>query len=421
MGMWGASAGRFPPISWDPMDNGREGVGLDPTMDLLARHVLEFETRLGPGGSVRAFFSPGRVNLMGAHLDYNGGLVMPTAIDRGTFLALRARPDRRVRLLSTLGGDCVEFELDDLPPKRVGQWFDYPVGVLQALGGSARSRGMGFDVLFGGNLPVAAGLSSSASINVGLAMALDGLWGLDRGPEGVVRTALEAERSYVGVQCGIMDPYAVGLAKPGHLLCLDCSDASYEHLPFDSERLVIAVADTGVRRELAQSAFNERVEQCARAFGILGPLCPGAEVLCDVPLEVLDGVEGDLDPVLGRRARHVIEETERTKRARLGLREGRVDELGRGMFAAHRSLRDLYEVSVPELDTLVSVAESTEGVLGSRLTGAGFGGCAVFLLERDAAPELEARLRSTFGGHYGREPEIHLFGGDPGPREVSLA
>jgi galactokinase len=393
--------------------------------EALARHASAFESLFGEGGRPRLFFAPGRVNLMGAHLDYNGGPVIPTAIDRGTFVALRARSDRAVRFASTLGGEAFELDLRALPRAKSGRWFDYPVGVLIEMLALHRARGsdasgLGLDVLYGGNLPVGAGLSSSASICVGTALALDHHWHLGSTPEERVEVALRAERGWVGVQCGIMDPNAVGLAREGQLLWLDCKDASRAYLPLDASRYAIAVADTLVRRELAQSAFNERVGQCRAAYEALRPHVPGASCLRDVPLEVFEERRAGLDPLIARRAEHVLHETARTFAARAALLRDDPRGFGAEMVRAHHSLRDLFEVSVPELDHLVESALDCEGVLGSRLTGAGFGGCTVILLERGAESELRGRLAESFERRFGHPPVVELYGGDSGPREVAL-
>lgn len=389
----------------------------------LALHCRAFRERLGPGAGLRLFFSPGRVNLMGAHLDYNGGPVMPTAIDRGTFIAARPRTDERIVLASTLDGQRLEFDLGHIANERSGRWFDYPIGVLieileLATDARASVPRCGLEILFGGNLPVGAGLSSSASICVGFALCLDQCWNLGRSRMDLVHAALRAERKFVGVQCGIMDPYAVGLARENCLLWLDCKDASLEYLPLDSQRFSIAVADTGVRRALAQGAFNLRVRQCEEAFAGLRPHQEGATCLRDIRLDVFESHRRELDPVVARRADHVIHEVARTFAARDALARNDPAGLGVEMVRAHESLRDLFEVSVPELDQLVASATTCDGVLGARLTGAGFGGCAVVLLRKGAEAELSRRLEEDFSRRFGAAPAVDFFGGDSGPREL---
>jgi len=398
-----------------PLDEERHATALH-------EHGQAFETSFRAGGPHRLFFAPGRVNLMGAHLDYNGGPVMPTAIDRGTFLAVRERADRRIVFASLRESGRQSFSLDELPDVRTGSWADYPLGVLRSTLArwrlSGRGEPCGIEILFGGNLPVGAGLSSSASICVGTAAALDAVWELGEDPLERVASALEAEREFVGVQCGIMDPYAVGLAKPGHLLWLDCKDRSWEHLPLDFSRLALAVADTGVRRELAEGAFNERVSECARAFELLRAHAPGSTCLRDVPPAVLEEHRSSLPPAVALRADHVLREVERTFDARAALLAGNPAGFGSAMTEAHASLRESFEVSCAELDRLVEDATSVPGVLGSRLTGAGFGGCSVILLERGAEDALRSALDVGFRRAFGRTPKLELFHGDRGPREV---
>jgi galactokinase len=403
-----------------PQRPAAESAAADGHERALAAHAERFEETFGPAReAVRLFYAPGRVNLMGAHLDYNGGPVMPMAVDRGTYVAVRTRPDERLRLRSTREEGQLLCELAR-PPARSGRWHDYPNGVLRALWADG-ARGPGLDVLFGGDLPIGAGLSSSASICIAFALAVDRVWGLGTGARRRVQVALEAEREFVGVQCGIMDPYAIGMARPDHLLWLDCKDQTSEHLPLDSREVLLAVADTGVRRALASSAFNERVQEAAAAFGALVAMAePGAAFAClrDVPRTHLEAHAAHMPPILVRRARHVVDEVERTFRARDRLRAGDVAGFGALMFEAHASMRELYEVSVPELDVLVEAAAEEPAVFGARLTGAGFGGCVAILLRRGEERDALTRIGARFAERFGRAPAIEVFGSDPGPREV---
>lgn len=387
------------------------------TADLPALHQEAFEAAFGAGGSVRLFFAPGRVNLMGAHLDYSGGPVMPMAIDRGTCVALRPRKDRRLVLRSTSEPGEYRIDLDAPPRQALGAWVDYPLGVALELFRES-PRAVGLELLFGGNLPVGAGLSSSASICVATAFALDRAWGLELTPFARVEAALRAERQFVGVHCGIMDPYSIGLARHGHLLWLDCKDATIEHLPLDATAVRIAVADSGVRRELAEGAFNQRVAEARAAFEALRRFVPGATCLRDVPRATFEARAAELEPPLRARAHHVVHEVERTFAARAALLAGDLASFGRAMFATHASLREHYEVSVPELDCLVAAAESESGVLGARLTGAGFGGCVVILLRAGSEGRVAAGVSAAFERAFRRPARIEVFAGDPGPREI---
>lgn len=398
-------------------DSALEG-GLEAS---LAAHRTAFRAAFGPAMKVLSFFSPGRVNLFGGHLDYNGGPVIPTAVDRGTFLCLGPRRDGRIRLISTFGDKAFEGDVGALPETRQGAWFDYPLGVIRELHKTSahgeRLQG-GFDLLFGGNLPVGAGLSSSASICVGTAFALDHAFELGLDPVDRVSAALASERGFVGVQCGIMDPYAVGFARPRRVLWLDCKDRSFEHLPLNVDRLSIGVVDTGVQRALARGEFNQRVAECKAAFETLQPFAPGSEVLRDVSREVLDAHLDELSATVAKRATHVIEEVERTFQAREALLVDDFAKLGTLMTATHRSFQTLYECSCEELDVLVDAATATEGVFGARLTGAGFGGCIVMLVDADATEQATASVQAAFEKRYGRTPPVAFFQGDEGPRRI---
>lgn len=390
----------------------------DPALaHALAAHKEQFAARFGDARGVRLFFSPGRVNLMGAHLDYNGGPVMPATIDRGTFLALRPRAARSVHFASTVEPGELAADLDDLPRTPRAQWTDYPLGVLLRVLERARPE-HGLQVLFGGNLPIGAGLSSSASICVGLAFALERVWGLEGSLADCIDAALWGEREFVGVRCGIMDPYAVAHGRAGHLLWLDCKDASIDHVPLPAERLLVAVADSGVRRGLAQGAFNQRVSECAQAFELLRPFAAGAECLRDVSREVVREHADRLPETLQRRARHVVSEVARTFDARDALRRGDLERFGAQVSAAHASLRELFEVSIPELDVLVDAAQEWPGVLGARLTGAGFGGCVAVVLRREAREGFQEHVERAFQARFRRRPTVEFFVTGGGPREL---
>lgn len=397
----------------------------------LAGELLRaFAERFGPGPKPRLFFAPGRVNLMGAHLDYNGGPVMPTAIDRGTFIAARSAAAGRVRLESLLEAARFEGRLPTgaaaegsaWPSAASGRWFDYPLGVLRQSQSAGQLDG-GVELLFGGNLPIGAGLSSSASICVGTALAVEALAGpaaAGGGPERWVEQALEAERGFVGVRCGIMDPNAVARSRAGHLLWLDCLDGSLEHLPFPGAEVAIGICDSGVRRDLAAGAFNQRVAEAQALLRLLEPDERRARCLRQVPSERFEAERDRIDALLARRGSHVFSELARTFRARELLGAGRLAEFGGLLTSTHESLRVNYEVSTPELDLLVELAVAQPGVWGSRLTGAGFGGCTVLLGAPGGEAEIGAAIAAGFAARFGRQPGVRFYRGDAGPRELLL-
>lgn len=395
-----------------------------------------FAARFGPGAPLRLFFAPGRVNLMGAHLDYNGGAVMPTAIDRGTFIAARPAPGGRVRLASTLEQATFEGRLPAAtsapgrtaagqpgwPERPAGAWFDYPLGVLREAHQAGQLRD-GLDLLFGGNLPIGAGLSSSASICVGTALTVEALLGAPPAGGGArhwVAQALAAERGFVGVRCGIMDPFAVALSRQDHLLWLDCLDESLEHLPLRSNAVSIGICDSGQRRDLAAGAFNQRVAEAQALLRLLEPDQTRARFLRQVPAERFHERAAGLPAELRRRGEHIFGELARVWRARELLQNGQLPAFGALLTNTHASLRDLYEVSTPELDCLVELAVSQPGVWGSRLTGAGFGGCTVMLVTPGHEDAVAEAIRPGFAARFGREPGLRFYRGDPGPRELLL-
>lgn len=391
------------------------------TLAVELEHTLT--EAFGPGGELRRFFAPGRVNLMGAHLDYNGGPVMPMPVDRGTVVVGRTTGTGRVRLVSTR--EAGTFDARALPDAPAGRWYDYPVGVVRQLA-ERWPAGVGLDLAFGGDLPIGAGLSSSASICIATALAADLLLGgtqaTDADAEADARRvarALEAEREFVGVQCGIMDPFAVGFGRPGHLLWLECRTRRFEHVPLDPERYLVGVIDSGVRRELAAGAFNRRVAQCAEVLEALQRDAPELEWLCDAPRADFEALALSLSREAAARGRHVFDELERTLEARRALVAGDAAGFGAAMTRSHASLRDLFEVSTPELDELVDAATAVPGVLGSRLTGAGFGGCTVVLLERDARAALVAAVNDRYRTRFGRDATVEFFAGGDGPHEFT--
>lgn len=394
---------------------GRGRTGLEEFLALARSGLTD---AFGPGPAPRVFFAPGRVNLIGAHVDYNGGPVLPLAIDRGTWALVRPSAEPELALASARGGPRVRWPLKELPDRPRGAWFDYALGVARQLVQHLEGAPSGLELWFASDLPIGAGLSSSASLCVASALACAALWGLDLEPGALARAAWYAERDFVGVPCGPMDPFAIGLARAGSVLWLECAEDRHEHVPVDPTAFSLLVVDSGVRRELARSAYAQRVAECGRAFEVLRRHQKGASCLAQIEPGTLERAAGELEEVLRRRARHVVEEVARTRAARVAIEAGRFAELGALMLATHESLRELYEVSCEELDFIVEAARELDGVHGARLTGAGFGGCVAVLLrpgvERAVGPELRARFAERFG----RVPEVESYRCGPGPREL---
>jgi galactokinase len=338
--------------------------------------------------------APGRVNLIGEHTDYNDGFVLPAAIDRFVAFAGRRRADRLVRIHSTDFQDSTEFSLDAIEKDCAHRWSNYLRGVSKFLETDGH-RLPGADIVFGGNVPRESGLSSSAAVEVGTTVFWRRLTGLTLDPVYVAKLSRRAENEFVGVPCGIMDQFISALGKKDHALFLDCRDLTYRHVPLRGD-VKIVVCNTGVKRALAQSEYEVRLQQCRESVARLRENGLGANSLRDVTSADLEKRRSVLTDVLFRRARHVVTENERTSEAVRVLESGAIERFGELMNASHASLRDDYEVSCKELDTLVELAWKQPGVLGARMTGAGFGGCTVNLVRAEAA---EAFARAVAEGY----------------------
>ncbi len=377
----------------------------------MAAQVLELLSTLGAGSEPVVAFAPGRVNLIGAHVDYNLGPVLPIGLNRGTFVAVRARDDDRVRLLSANEGDGGEEELS--ASSRPRGWAAYPIGMARSL--VARGHALpGFDVAVAGDLPVGAGLSSSASLLVACGRALNDRFGLGLDDLGIARAAFEAETRYVGIACGLMDPMACALATPERALYLDCRDGTFIHVPLDRNHLDVMVVDSGTRRSLKDSRFNERVDECRRAVRGLREIGIPVDSLRDATQDQLESVRDRMDATLFRRAWHVVTEIERVLAFKAALARGDVEECGRLITRTHASLREHYEASSEALDFLVDAVVSQDGVLGARLTGAGWGGCVLVLTEAGASEDLGARVGPAYRARFGRDAQFHRVAGANG-------
>lgn len=355
------------------------------------------------------FFAPGRANLLGAHMDYNGGVVMPVGLSRGTMMAVRPRTDGRIRLCSAqFPGEVVELGISELKLRRTSSWSAYAEGAIY-FAYQAWGEGLGLDAAFCADLPMESGLSSSASIECVVVYAIARLLGVDPDPDEVIRLAHQAENEYVGVRCGILDQAAITLARENSTLLLDCLELTREYLPMPSDQIEIAVVDSGVQRQLGATAFNQRVVECTNALAGLQVDLPGLTCLRDLSRSQFEERRDVLSPVLQRRVEHVISEVERTTKGAAGLRCGDLAGFGACITGAHFSLRDNYEVSTPELDCLVETAISLEGCHGARLTGAGFGGCIVAIVNPAVREEFTHKVPAAYRKSTGRETEVMWF------------
>ncbi|MCP4092770.1 MAG: galactokinase [Planctomycetes bacterium] len=367
-----------------------------------------------------AFFAPGRANLMGAHMDYNGGVVMPVALSKGTYALAGLRQDGMLRLESMqFPGEVVEVPLAELKPGRTDGWSSYVEGGLW-IAMQRWGQLPGLDLILNADLPMAKGLSSSASVECVGVLLVAKLLGIKADVDEMIHLAHGAETQYVGVRCGILDQTAIFLGEANSILRFDCLELSREHMPLDSAEASIAICDTGVARELASSAFNQRVAECTRALTIFQEQIPGVTCLRDVSHEEFERHIDLLAPALARRAQHVIDEVQRTREGSAALRRGEVAGFGAQMTAAHVSLRDLYEVSSPELDAMVEASVEVDGCYGSRLTGAGFGGCTAALVHPAAQAEFEKHVTQRYAEVTGRTTNIQWFAPAGGPVEIEV-
>jgi galactokinase len=364
------------------------------------------------GGPVTVVSAPGRANLVGGHTDYNEGFVLPVAIDRRAVAAVRPREDGSVGVHSASLGDTVEFSLDGLEPST--GWSDYVKGVVDQLQERGYDLG-GAAIAVTGDVPLGAGLSSSAAFEVavagGLGVAVDGSF-----PDDLVDLCWAAENEFVGVDCGVMDQYTAVHGEPSGALFLDCRSVTHEtiRVPFE---LTMVATDTNVQHDLAESAYNERVATCERAVELLdGALDQEVAALRDVGVDAFEAHADALPETVRRRARHVVNENERVHEAAAALRDGDLAGVGELLEASHASLRDDYGVSVQELDAVVEVAGEHDGVYGSRMTGAGFGGSVLSLVRPDDVTSVAAAIRGGYRDRTGVDPDIYVCTSDGGVR-----
>lgn len=362
--------------------------------------------------------SPGRVNLIGEHTDYNEGFVMPGATDKAVVFAVAPRADGLCHLVSRDFDQEFRCELGRFHRSPL-RWPDYLLGVLDQFVKAGHRIG-GLNCVFGGDIPIGAGMSSSAAIEGGLAYAVNALFDLRLDGLTLVKLAQQAEHEFVGVRCGIMDQFINIFGRARSVLKLDCRSLGYEHIPFERDDLRIVVSDTMVRRELASSEYNVRRGQCEAGVNALKGHEPGLRSLRDVGLDLLREHRAELDPVVYRRCEYVVRENIRVAEAGAALARNDLVVVGGLMNLSHAGLRDDYEVSSPELNALVEAARRVPGVLGARMMGAGFGGCTISLVEADAVPEFEARVVRDYEAETGKAPKVHVIRIEAGTHAVDL-
>ncbi len=375
----------------------------DPVRTLISK----LEEAFGEGECF-VVSAPGRVNLVGEHTDYTGGFVLPIAIDRCVRMACRPTGTEKLQLVSLDFDEESSFSLEELKRSSDQPWTNYVRGVAWSLKQAGYSL-TGFQGVLEGDIPIGAGLSSSAALEVASALAFCEASGLEIARRELALICQRAENDFVGMRCGIMDQYVCLFAKSRHALFLDCASLEHELVPFDASAVKLVVCDTGVKHELAATAYNQRRSEAEEALEILKGAYPGAEGYRNLTTEQVQRFKVQLGDVLYRRARHIVSENERVRAAVSALKAGDYELLGRLFSGSHASLRDDYEVSCEELDLLVELADSCDGVLGSRMTGGGFGGCTIGLVESAAIEGFEKRISEGYEHRFDRRPEIYIF------------
>ena len=366
------------------------------------------------------FFSPGRVNLIGEHTDYNGGHVFPCAIHRGTYALVKKRDDKKFRMYSenfeNLG--IIEFLLDNLVNEKKHKWVNYPKGVVKMFIEAGYKIDSGFDVLFYGNIPNGSGLSSSASIEIVTSIILKDLYHLDIDMVKMVKLSQKAENQFIGVNSGIMDQFAVGMGKKDNAILLDCNTLKYSYAPVILKDEVLVIGNTNKKRGLADSKYNERRAECEEALKDLQKELD-IQSLGELSVEEFNKSEKLIKNEINRkRAKHAVCENQRTIKAQKELMEGNLKEFGRLMNESHVSLRDDYEVTGIELDTMVEIAWNQEGVIGSRMTGAGFGGCTISIVKKNAVDKFIANVGKEYKERVGLNADFYVVNISDGAKKL---
>ncbi len=389
----------------------------------MQQKVLErFQELFGAEGDIRSYFSPGRVNLIGEHTDYNGGHVFPCALTIGTYGAARKREDRKIRFYSENFSKMGVFEtsLDDLVYHEEANWTNYPKGVVWAFKEKGYETQTGFDLMMYGNIPNGSGLSSSASVELLMGVILVDLYGF----EGLSMIDLAllgqyAENRFNGMNCGIMDQFAIAMGKENQAIFLDTGDLSYEYAPIEMKGAKIVIAASNKKRKLTDSKYNERRAECEEALADIQKQME-IKALGELTEEQFEQVQDAIqNPVCRKRAKHAVYENQRTIKAVAALKAGDLETFGRLMNASHVSLRDDYEVTGKELDTLVEAAWKQEGVIGSRMTGAGFGGCTVSIVKEEAIDGFIKNVGEIYEKEIGYAADFYVVEIGDGSRRIA--
>lgn len=380
--------------------------------------LAKFAEVFGDSEGARVYFAPGRVNMIGEHTDYNGGHVFPCALTIGTYGVARKRKDQKLRFYSMnfdfMG--IIESSLNDLKPYKEANWTNYPKGVMWAFGQRGMEMPCGMDLLLNGNIPNGSGLSSSASVEVLTGYILRDLFGFEVSNQDLALIGQFSENQFNGVNCGIMDQFAIAMGKEGHAIFLDTADLSFTYAPIKLRNAKIVIASSNKKRGLGDSKYNERRSECETALAELQAVVD-IQALGELSEEAFEQYKSAIQSDIRiKRAKHAVYENQRTIHAVEALQNNDVKLFGQLMNASHVSLRDDYEVTGIELDTLVEEAWKVEGVIGSRMTGAGFGGCTVSIVENDAIEAFIDRVGKAYEAKIGYAADFYVVEIGDGPR-----
>ncbi|MCI9430094.1 MAG: galactokinase [Lachnospiraceae bacterium] len=382
--------------------------------------LKKFEELFGGLDGVNVYFSPGRVNMIGEHTDYNGGHVFPCALTIGTYMAVKKREDRKLRFYSMnfeqLG--VMESSLDGITPEDAAEWTNYPKGVMWAFAGRGFTMDCGLDMVIYGNIPAGSGLSSSASLEVVTGYMLKDMYGFDVSNVDIALIGQYSENNFNGMNCGIMDQFASAMGKKDNAIFLDTSDLSYEYAPLVLDGAKILITNSNVKHKLVDSKYNERKTECETALKELQEVI-GIKTLGDLTEEQFETYKSAIkDEVRLRRAKHAVYENQRTIRAVEALKNKDVELFGRLMNASHVSLRDDYEVSCEECDILAEEAWKIDGVIGSRITGGGFGGCTVSIVKEEAIDDFIEKVGTVYEKRTGKKADFYTVDIGDGPSRL---
>ena len=371
------------------------------------------------GGSPRIFRAPGRVNLIGEHTDYNGGFVLPMAIDKQTIVAAAPRNDRKICVFSVNFEEFAEFDLDAASKIINGFWLNYVEGMARILE-QQDFRLKGADLLIWSNVPTGAGLSSSAALETAIGLALTEISNNPIDRVTLAKAGQQTEHDYVGAKVGIMDQFVSANAKAGCALLLDCRSLEFENVPLDTKEVAVVICDTNVTHDLASSEYNTRREECETGVKILKKFLPEIKQLRDVGLKDFEKYKSELPETVMCRCRHILTENERVLKAAEALKKNDLTAFGNLMWQSHESLKTDYEVSCEELDLMVEIAKDTNGVLGGRMTGGGFGGSTVNLVKRENLGRFKEKIRKDYQRLSGIKPTILVSEASGGASEIAI-